>query len=116
VKWKNRGLKRWRIAVGTSIAAINGYCLGGGLELAMACTLRIAAEKARLGLPELGFGVVPGVGGAHAVKAAIDLLLRGPKSSLDNSLVLEAAPSALSFDSPETKRRLKAFLDKKNTP
>jgi enoyl-CoA hydratase len=48
-----------------SIAAINGYCFGGGLELAMACTLRIASEKARLGLPELGFGIVPGVGGTQ---------------------------------------------------
>jgi enoyl-CoA hydratase len=48
-----------------SIAAINGYCLGGGLELAMACTLRIASENARLGLPELGLGLVPGYGGTQ---------------------------------------------------
>ena len=48
-----------------SIAAINGYCLGGGLELAMACTIRIASEKARLGLPELGLGIVPGYGGTQ---------------------------------------------------
>ncbi len=48
-----------------SIAAINGYCLGGGLELAMACSIRIASEKARLGLPELGLGIVPGYGGTQ---------------------------------------------------
>jgi enoyl-CoA hydratase len=48
-----------------SIAAINGYCLGGGLELAMACSLRIASENARLGLPELGLGLVPGYGGTQ---------------------------------------------------
>jgi enoyl-CoA hydratase len=48
-----------------SIAAINGYCLGGGLELAMACTLRIASENARLGLPELGLGLIPGYGGTQ---------------------------------------------------
>ena len=48
-----------------SIAAINGYCLGGGLELAMACSLRIASENARLGFPELGLGMVPGFGGTQ---------------------------------------------------
>lgn len=48
-----------------SIAAVNGYCLGGGLELALACTLRVASEKARFGLPELGLGIIPGFGGTQ---------------------------------------------------
>ena len=47
------------------IAAINGYALGGGLELAMACHVRIAADTARLGLPETSLGLIPGYGGTQ---------------------------------------------------
>jgi enoyl-CoA hydratase/carnithine racemase len=54
---------RWlRGAPYTTIAAIHGYALGGGLELALACDLRIAAESAQLGLPELRLGVIPDMG------------------------------------------------------
>ncbi|MDD4924859.1 MAG: enoyl-CoA hydratase-related protein [Dehalococcoidales bacterium] len=45
------------------IAAIHGYCLGGGLELALTCDIRIAADNSRLGLPEIKVGVIPGGGG-----------------------------------------------------
>jgi enoyl-CoA hydratase len=47
------------------IAAINGHCLGGGLELALACHLRIASSRAKLGLPEVSLGLLPGLGGTH---------------------------------------------------
>jgi enoyl-CoA hydratase len=48
-----------------TIAAIHGFCLGGGLELAMACDLRVAAEDAQLGQPEIKLGLIPGGGGTQ---------------------------------------------------
>jgi enoyl-CoA hydratase len=47
------------------IAAINGFALGGGCEIAMACTIRIAADTAKLGQPEVGLGLIPGYGGTQ---------------------------------------------------
>lgn len=47
------------------IAAVNGFALGGGLELAMSCHLRVASENARMGLPEVSLGVIPGYGGTQ---------------------------------------------------
>src|SRR5687767_15828641 len=48
-----------------SIAMINGFALGGGCELALACTLRTASKTARLGLPEVSLGIIPGYGGSQ---------------------------------------------------
>jgi len=66
-----------------SVAAINGFALGGGLELALACTVRFASENARMGQPEVKLGLIPGYGGSQRLPRlvgrgrALELLLAG---------------------------------------
>jgi enoyl-CoA hydratase len=55
------------------IAAVNGFALGGGLELALACHFRLASTEARLGLPEVGLGIIPGFGGTQRLPRTIGL-------------------------------------------
>jgi enoyl-CoA hydratase len=65
------------------VAAINGFALGGGCELAMACTMRVAADTARLGQPEINLGILPGYGGSQRLPRlvgkgiALEILLSG---------------------------------------
>ncbi len=74
------------------IAAINGYALGGGLELAMACHVRIAVEGARLGLPELSLGLIPGYGGTQRLAElagkgkAMEMILTGDQVKAEEAL------------------------------
>jgi len=55
----------------SSVAIINGYAFGGGLELALACTFRIATKNAKMGLPEIKLGLIPGYGGTQRLPRAI---------------------------------------------
>ena len=67
------------------IAAVNGYCLAGGFELALACDIRIASDTATFGLPEVSLGIVPGAGGtqrlarAAPLGAALEMILSGER-------------------------------------
>ncbi|WP_221088104.1 enoyl-CoA hydratase/isomerase family protein [Deinococcus aquaedulcis] len=76
------------------IAAVNGFALGGGLELALACDVRVAATTARLGLPEVSLGLIPGFGGtqrlARLVGAgrALDLMLTARQVKADEALTM----------------------------
>jgi enoyl-CoA hydratase len=86
------------------IAAINGYALGGGCELAMACTLRIAADTAKLGQPEVGLGLIPGYAGTQRLPRlvgkgkAMELILTGAPISAEEAqrigLVNRVVPAA----------------------
>jgi enoyl-CoA hydratase len=74
------------------IAAINGYALGGGCELAMACTLRIAADTAKLGQPEAALGLIPGYAGTQRLPRlvgkgkAMEMMLTGVPISAEDAL------------------------------
>ena len=76
------------------IAMINGFCLGGGCELALACDIRIASTKAKLGQPEIKLGIIPGGGGTQRLTRligegkAMELILTGDFISADEALRL----------------------------
>lgn len=76
------------------IARIQGFALGGGMELAMSCHLRIASEKARLGQPEINLGIIPGFGGTQRLtrlagrSAALELCLLGQPIDATRALTL----------------------------
>jgi enoyl-CoA hydratase/carnithine racemase len=86
------------------VAALNGAALGGGLELALACDLRVAAEGVELGLPEVSLGIIPGAGGTArlprmiGIARAKDLILTGRRvgaaEALAMGLVARIAPPA----------------------
>lgn len=86
------------------IAAINGFALGGGLELAMACHIRIASDNAKMGLPELTLGLIPGYGGTQRLPKlvgkgkAMEMILTSDmltaEQALQHGLVNHVTPQA----------------------
>ena len=116
------------------IAAINGYCLGGGLELAMSCDFRYASENAKLGQPEISLGLIPGAGGTQRLPRLVgkgkakEMMFSGvnidAKEALDIQLVQKVFPQAellsetkkmaqqLAQKPPITLKHLKEVIDK----
>jgi enoyl-CoA hydratase len=75
-----------------SVAIVNGYAFGGGLELALACTFRLATANARMGLPEVKLGIIPGYGGTQRLPRivgearALDMIMTGRTVDADEAL------------------------------
>src|SRR6187551_3444793 len=100
------------------IAAVNGFALGGGCELAMACTLRIAADTAKFGQPEINLGLIPGYAGSQRLPRlvgrgrALELLLTGNTISAEEAwrigLVNRVVPAAQLMDEAKALAKLLA--------
>jgi enoyl-CoA hydratase len=87
-------LDAWATLPRATIAAISGYALGGGCELALACDFRMASEKAKLGQPEILLGIIPGGGGTQRLARLVgparakDIVLSGRQVAADEALAI----------------------------
>jgi enoyl-CoA hydratase/carnithine racemase len=101
------------------VAAVNGYALGGGCELALACDFRYAAADARLGLPEIRLGIIPGAGGTQRLPKLVglararDLIFSGRHVGADEALEIGLIDAVTSPDRvyEEALARARAFAD-----
>jgi len=101
------------------IAAVNGFALGGGCELAMACHIRIASTNAKFGQPEVNLGLIPGYGGTQRLTRyigktrALELLLTGESINAEKALLLGLVNEVVPLE--DLLNRCKSLLDKVKT-
>jgi enoyl-CoA hydratase len=121
--YENRRIDQWdaiRALRTPLVAAVSGYCLGGGCELAMACDLIVASETAQFGQPEINLGVMPGAGGTqrltHAVgkSVAMDVILSGRFLTADEALRAGLVARVVAAEAwlDEAKRVARAIAEK----
>jgi len=98
------------------VAAVNGFALGGGCELAMACHMRIASERAKFGQPEVNLGIIPGFGGTQRLTTlvgkakAFEMILTGDMISAEEALRINLVNHVVPHE--EVLNTSKALLDK----
>jgi enoyl-CoA hydratase/carnithine racemase len=94
-----------------TIASIHGFCLGGGLEIALACDLRIAGPEAQFGFPETGLGIIPAAGGTQRITrllslgVALDLVLTGDRIDANRALAIGLVSRVAEVDGLEALTR-----------
>jgi enoyl-CoA hydratase len=121
--YENRRIEQWdaiRALRTPLVAAVSGYCLGGGCELAMVCDLIVASETAQFGQPEINLGVMPGAGGTqrltHAVgkSVAMDVILSGRFLTADEALRAGLVARVVAAEAwlEEAKRVARAIAEK----
>jgi enoyl-CoA hydratase len=104
------------------IAAINGFCLGGGCELAMACDIRLASDKAKFGQPEINLGIMPGGGGTQRLPRlvglgrALKLLYTGEIISAEEAYRIGLADEVVPAEKLATRARELAGIIAKKSP
>ncbi len=114
--------RRFETSPKPTIAAVNGFSLGGGCELAMGCHVRVASDKAKFGQPEAKLGIVPGFGGSQRLPrligrgAALKLLLTGDMIDAAEALRLGLADEVVPADQLMTRARALAAAMLANGP